>query len=112
MIETITSSANHRPPLIPPGSDLYKPLFFPNSDRKFRIFINFMTVGLFSYSVLFMDFGNREHCFSPIRRYIFGKINSLFSINTEDEDYINKRVEDMKIKITQVDEARKKYENP
>jgi len=108
MIETITASAKHRPPL---HSDpkIFEPLILPKHDRKIGIGVQVFT-GLFAiYGVLFMDFGNREHCFSAIRRAFFGKLNSWMTIRPEDEPYIARRVEEMKLRVKQVDETKAIY---
>lgn len=106
VIETITSSAKHRPPLLPPDPLLHTPLVFPHHDKKMKIAVNLITGSLLFYGVFFMDFGKNEHCFSPIRRYVFGKINSFLTVQPEDETYIQRRVESIKTQISQVNEER------
>ena len=108
MIETITSSAKHRPPLHT-DPNIHKPIIFAKHDRKVGIGLNIFSVMFVAYSVLFMDFGQKEHCFSSIRRAVFGKMNSWMTIRPEDELYIASRVEQMKLRIKQVDEAKTIY---
>ena len=108
MVELITSSAKHRPPLLPPDPMLHTPLIFPNHDRRMKIIFNAITGGLIFYAVLFMDFGKQEHCFTPIRRAFHGRINSFLTVQPDDEAYIQKRLETIKAQIQQVEEQKNK----
>lgn len=108
IIETITASSKHRPPLTNDPT-IHKPLIFPNHDRRFSIGINLFTGLVAGFVILFADFGDQEHCFSSLRRFVFGKARSLMTIGPEDAGYIQRRVEEMEIKVAQVDEAKKTY---
>ena len=109
MIETITASAKHRPPL---HSDpkIFEPFIFPKHDKKIAIGLHIFSSAFLAYGVLFMDFGAGDHCFSTIRRVFFDKVNSWMSIRPEDTPYISKRVEEMNLKIKQVNETKAIYE--
>ena len=109
MIETITASAKHRPPL---HSDpkIFEPFIFPRHDKKIAVGLQIFTVGFFAYGVLFMDFGARDHCFTPVRRVFFDKIASWMSIRPEDQPYITQRVTEMQMKIKQVKETQAIYD--
>lgn len=109
MIETITASAKHRPPLHT-DPKIFEPFILPKHDRKIGIGIHIFTSAFLVYGVLFMDFGAREHCLTPIRRVFFDKINSLMRICPEDQPYITQRVEEMKLRINQVNETKAIYE--
>lgn len=108
VIKAVTSSAKHRPPLFPGDSDPHAPFMFPKHDRKIRIFSNLVAGGILIYGVLFADFGAHEHCFSGIRRYFFGKVSSLFTINEEDDVYIKGRIEEIQNKLAQVEAEKRK----
>lgn len=111
VIETVTSSAKHRPPLFPGDSDPHAPFMFPKHDRKIRIFSNLVAGGILIFGVLFADFGPQEHCFSGIRRYVFGKVSSLLTISKEDDVYIKGRIEEIQNKLAQVEAKKKKQAN-
>ena len=111
VIKAVTSSAKHRPPLFPRDSDPHAPFMFPKHDRKIRIFSNLVAGGILIYGVLFADFGAHEHCFSGIRRYFFGKVSSLFTINEEDDVYIKGRIEEIQNKLAQVEAEKRKQTN-
>jgi len=108
MIETITASAKHRPPMHN-DPKIFEPFIFPRHDKKIAVGVQIFTAAFCVYGVLFMDFGRQEHCFSGIRRLVFGKINSWMTIRTEDENYISTRVEEMQLRLKQVNEARSVY---
>lgn len=108
IIETVTASAKHRPPLT---NDMFldRPLIFPHHDRRFSIGIKLFTGAVAAYLILFGNFGEHDHCFSSLRRYVFGKARSLMTVGPNDVGYIQRRVEEMEIKVAQVDEAKKQY---
>ena len=111
MVSAVTSSAQHRPP--PPyyHPDLHKPLIFPNHERKFKLFSWAVCGAIAFHMALFMDHGDREHCFSPLRRYCKRKLESFLVIQPEDEAYIQKRVEKLQRTVELVKEEQRKQQN-
>ncbi|KAI9474412.1 hypothetical protein LPJ78_004802 [Coemansia sp. RSA 989] len=54
--------------------------------------INYMTMlAAGTYMVLYLDFGEREHCFSGLRRWYFGKVNQLWTLSSEEERELRER---------------------
>ncbi|KAJ1932860.1 hypothetical protein GGF37_006917, partial [Kickxella alabastrina] len=47
--------------------------------------------GVGSYMVLYQDYGDRPHCFTGLRRWYFGKINSMWMLSSEEEKELRER---------------------
>ncbi|CAO3585241.1 unnamed protein product [Absidia cylindrospora] len=45
-----------------------------------------LSLTLSGYVVLFADFGTQEHCFSPIRRWFYGKRKQFWSLSPQEEE--------------------------
>ncbi|KAJ1798509.1 hypothetical protein LPJ56_006780 [Coemansia sp. RSA 2599] len=47
--------------------------------------------GVGTYMVLYQDYGDRPHCFTGLRRWYFGKVNSLWTLSSEEEKELRER---------------------
>ncbi|KAJ2701116.1 hypothetical protein FB645_004778 [Coemansia sp. IMI 203386] len=47
--------------------------------------------GVGTYMVLYQDYGDRPHCFTGLRRWYFGKVNSLWALSSEEEKELRER---------------------
>ena len=60
-------------------------LVLTSGQRKIKLGSHFLVAGVVVYSVLFANWGEKEHCFSGIRRHYHKQLDSFFTITAEDE---------------------------
>ncbi|ORX59015.1 hypothetical protein DM01DRAFT_1333605 [Hesseltinella vesiculosa] len=53
--------------------------------RQIQVASWILSAGLSGYVVLFADFGPREHCFSPIRRWFQEKRRTFWTLSSEEQ---------------------------
>ncbi|KAJ2860434.1 hypothetical protein GGI22_002717 [Coemansia erecta] len=64
----------------------------PNKfSRRVQALTYVLMFGVGAYTVLYKDFGQREHCFSGLRRWYFKKVNSWWSLSSEEEKELRER---------------------
>ncbi|KAJ1731028.1 hypothetical protein LPJ61_002730 [Coemansia biformis] len=47
--------------------------------------------GVGTYMVLYQDYGKRQHCFTGLRKWYFGKVNRLWTLSGEEEKELRER---------------------
>ncbi|KAJ1719519.1 hypothetical protein LPJ53_005734 [Coemansia erecta] len=47
--------------------------------------------GVGSYMVLYQDYGDRPHCFTGLRKWYFGKVDTLWTLSSEEEKELRER---------------------
>eukprot|EP01134_Creolimax_fragrantissima_P000246 CFRG0246T1 len=58
---------------------------FPGWDRHIRLATVVLCIGAGGYTMLFADFGPKEHCFSPLRRLMHQTFNSIGGLSEAEE---------------------------
>ncbi|KAJ2607397.1 hypothetical protein GGH99_003335 [Coemansia sp. RSA 1285] len=59
--------------------------------RRVHVFTYAIMFVAGTYVAMYQDFGDREHCFSSLRRWYFRKLNSWWSLSTEEEKELRER---------------------
>ncbi|KAJ2252219.1 hypothetical protein GGI13_003413 [Coemansia sp. RSA 455] len=47
--------------------------------------------GVGSYMVLYQDYGDRPHCFTGLRKWYFSKVDSIWTLSSEEEQELRER---------------------
>ncbi|KAJ1667479.1 hypothetical protein IW140_004897 [Coemansia sp. RSA 1813] len=59
--------------------------------RRLHALTYVLMFGVGVYTVLYKDYGQREHCFSGLRRWYFKKVNSWWTLSSEEEKELRER---------------------
>ncbi|KAF9980342.1 hypothetical protein BGZ65_005213 [Modicella reniformis] len=59
--------------------------------RKLHIATIVLAFGLGGYFALYADFGGKETCFSPIRRFYRRKVNEYWSLSEEEKQQLREQ---------------------
>jgi len=79
--------------------ELSRPFILPNH-QKHLVAVTWLSCAAFAfYFVFWHDFQQQEHCFSGIRRYASRLKERIFSVGEEEEDAVQKRIEELQKKI-------------
>eukprot|EP00126_Sphaerothecum_destruens_P008362 Sdes_comp20183_c0_seq1m13445 len=70
---------------VPSPNLLKEPLFGYRYDKFFRHGTRLVTGAAGVYIILFADFGENEHCFSPIRRLFHSSVDEFLSLSPSEE---------------------------
>ncbi|KAI9502212.1 hypothetical protein GGI25_005989 [Coemansia spiralis] len=64
----------------------------PNKfSRRVQVLTYSLMFGVGAYMVLYQDYGDRKHCFSGLRRWYFSKVNSWWTLSSEEEKELRER---------------------
>ncbi|KAJ3997312.1 hypothetical protein F5050DRAFT_1753282 [Lentinula boryana] len=53
-----------------------------------RVASNISIFGIMTYAVFFYDFGNDEHVFQPVRRWVSRQKSTLFALSPDEEKFV------------------------
>ncbi|KAF9918549.1 hypothetical protein BX616_007992 [Lobosporangium transversale] len=59
--------------------------------RKLHIATIALAIGMSGYFALFADFGDKETCFTPIRRYYKRKVDEFWSLSEEEKQQLKEQ---------------------
>ncbi|KAG0220565.1 hypothetical protein B0O80DRAFT_492511 [Mortierella sp. GBAus27b] len=59
--------------------------------RKVHIATLALAIGLGGYFALYADFGDKETCFTPLRRYYRRKIDNFWSLSEEEKQQLKEQ---------------------
>ncbi|KAF9354303.1 hypothetical protein BGX26_007860 [Mortierella sp. AD094] len=59
--------------------------------RKLHIATVVLAFGLGGYFALYADFGDRETCFTPLRKYYHRKVNDFWSLSEEEKQQLKEQ---------------------
>ena len=63
---------------------LSKPHILSPKFRIFRLFTHTVTIGISAFIIFYADFGEKEHIFSPLRRFGKQKLDEYLTLTPEE----------------------------